>query len=85
MIGKVRGEILEIIRHEWLYGREIVARSEAEKGSVRRGTVYVHLEALVDAGFAESRLGEVSHGTQMYQYRATSRGLREWGLTLATT
>lgn len=46
--------ILEILEANprWMYGLDIVKASD---GRVKRGTVYVHLQRLEDAGFVASK------------------------------
>lgn len=59
----------------WLYGLELVKRSDGRLG---RATVYVHLDALEEQGHVESRR-ELRHpavGLPRRQYRITRGGQR---------
>lgn len=59
--------ILELLSdgREW-YGLELV---KASGGRLRRGTVYVHLGRLEEAGKVISRPTDVAHGFQRRVYR----------------
>lgn len=56
-----RQEILRLLReHGPSYGPDIVKRSEARQGRVRRGSVYVHLHKMEDLGWVVSREAELA-------------------------
>lgn len=55
-----RKEIIRLLdRHGELYGLDLVKLSEKFGGSLRRGSIYVHLHALEERGIVSSRVGPV--------------------------
>jgi DNA-binding PadR family transcriptional regulator len=52
--------VLELLRHEELYGLQLVA---ASRGRLKRGTVYVTLGRMEEKGYITSRLDAPPAGT----------------------
>jgi PadR family transcriptional regulator PadR len=70
-------EVLRLlIANSEMYGLEMVQRSTL----LKRGTIYVTLSRMVDKGYVESRLEEVSpgDGPPRRLYKATGLGVRAY-------
>jgi len=63
-------ELLAANDGAWLFGLDMVKRSRG----LKRGTVYVHLGELEDAGYVRSKPGDIAHGLERRVYQLTSSG-----------